>query len=98
MLHTASSWIRAVFERPFTVNVRKDREKSGSDGLTSGVSLQGGGFSNTPAGKAVRGCVIYCSEYLDCSLVQGKDAGCMKKWDEMDKKRRERTKGSIDIK
>jgi len=63
-----------------------------------GVSLQGGGFSNTPAGKAVRGCVIYCSEYLDCSLVQGKDAGCMKKWDEMDKKRRERTKGSIDIK
>lgn len=63
-----------------------------------GVSLRGGGFEKTPAGKAIRACVIYISDYLDCSLVQGKDAGCMKKWDEMDRKRRERTRGSIDIK
>jgi curli biogenesis system outer membrane secretion channel CsgG len=63
-----------------------------------GVSLRGGGFERTPAGKAIRACVIYISDYLDCSLVQGKDAGCMKKWDDMDRKRRERTRGAIDIK
>ena len=62
-----------------------------------GVSLNGDTFKRTPAGKAIRACVIYISEYLDCSLVQGQDAGCMKKWNDMDRKRRERTKGAIDI-
>ncbi len=62
-----------------------------------GVSLNGDTFKRTPAGKAIRACVIYISEYLDCSLVQGQDAGCMKKWNDMDRKRRERTKGTIDI-
>jgi len=63
-----------------------------------GVSLRGGGFEKTPAGKAIRGCVVYMSEYLECSLVRGKDDSCMKKWDDMDANRRARTKGSIDIK
>jgi curli biogenesis system outer membrane secretion channel CsgG len=62
-----------------------------------GISLAGDTFKRTPAGKAIRACIIYMSEYLDCSLVQGKDASCMKKWDDMDRKRRERTKGTIDI-
>jgi curli biogenesis system outer membrane secretion channel CsgG len=62
-----------------------------------GISLAGDTFKRTPAGKAIRACIIYMSEYLDCSLVQGKDASCMKKWDEMDRKRRQKTKGAIDI-
>ena len=62
-----------------------------------GISVTGDTFQRTPAGKAIRACVIYLSEYLDCSLVQGKDSSCMKKWDEMERKRRERTKGVIDI-
>jgi len=63
-----------------------------------GFSLSGADAQKTPAGKAIRACVIYCSEYLACSLVQGQDASCMKKWDKMEEKRRERTKGAIDIK
>lgn len=63
-----------------------------------GFSLSGADAKKTPAGKAIRACVIYCSEYLACSLVNGEDAPCMKKWDKMEDKRRERTKGVIDIK
>ncbi len=61
------------------------------------ISLRAGGFDRTPAGKAIRACVVYLSEYLECSLVRGKDDRCMKKWDEMEQKRKERTKGVIDI-
>jgi len=61
------------------------------------VSLRAGGFDRTPAGKAIRGCVVYLSEYLECSMARSKDDRCMKKWDEMEQKRRERTKGAIDI-
>ncbi len=63
-----------------------------------GFSLQGADAQKTPTGKAIRACIIYCSEYLACSLVKGQDAPCMKKWDKMEEKRRERTKGVIDIK
>ncbi len=60
-------------------------------------SLKGGGYENTPAGKAIRACIVYISEYLACSLVEGKDSKCMKKWDARDEKRRQKTKDSIDI-
>lgn len=78
-----------------------EAESKGS-GLGAGLnirnfSINGGGYERTPAGKAIRACIVYISEYLDCSLVQGQDAGCMKKWNDMEKKRREKTKSSIDI-
>jgi curli biogenesis system outer membrane secretion channel CsgG len=60
-------------------------------------AINGSDYQKTPAGKAIRACVIYISEYLECSLVRGTDADCMKKWDDMDRKRRERDKGTIDI-
>jgi curli biogenesis system outer membrane secretion channel CsgG len=63
-----------------------------------GVSLHGGGFDKTPAGKAIRGCVIYLADYLECSLTKGENDRCMKKWDKMDEDRKARTRGSIDIK
>ena len=63
-----------------------------------GVSLHGGGFEKTPAGKAIRGCVIYLADYLECSLTKGENDRCMKKWDKMDEDRKARTRGSIDIK
>jgi curli biogenesis system outer membrane secretion channel CsgG len=62
-----------------------------------GFSIHGNDYKQTPAGKAIRACVIYISEYLQCSMIRGHDADCMKKWDEMDRKRRERDKGEIDI-
>jgi len=63
-----------------------------------GVSLHGGGFDRTPAGKAIRACVIYLSDYLECSLTKGPDDRCMKKWDKMEEERKARTRGAIDIK
>lgn len=60
-------------------------------------SIAGADAKKTPTGKAIRACIVYISEYLSCSLVQGKDAPCMKKWDKMDAKRREKTKGAIDL-
>lgn len=78
-----------------------EAEASGQ-GLAAGVSirnfsLEGGGYEKTPAGKAIRACVIYLSEYLECSLLDGEDAACMKKWNDMEKKRRNRTKDAITI-
>lgn len=70
--------------------------------LSGGLSLRnfsvgGGGYEKTPAGKAIRACIVYIAEYLECSMVKGKDHKCMEKWDEMDSKRKEKTKGSIDM-
>jgi hypothetical protein len=47
-------------------------------------------------GKAIRACIIEISEYLECSLAK-KDEDCMKKYDEKNKKRRDKTKGSIKL-
>jgi curli biogenesis system outer membrane secretion channel CsgG len=60
-------------------------------------SIAGGQAKKTPTGKAIRACVVYISEYLECSLVEGLDAPCMSKWDKMDARRREKTKKSISL-
>jgi curli biogenesis system outer membrane secretion channel CsgG len=60
-------------------------------------SIAGGEAKKTPTGKAIRACVVYISEYLACSLVEGLDAPCMDKWNKMDSKRREKTKSSISL-
>jgi curli biogenesis system outer membrane secretion channel CsgG len=60
-------------------------------------SIAGGEAKKTPTGKAIRACIVYISEYLACSMIQGKDAPCMRKWDAMDASRREKTKKSIDL-
>ena len=85
------------------VDTRTIEAETGGLGLGAGLSvgsfsIHGEDYKKTPTGKAIRACVIYCSEYLACSLVKGQDAPCMKKWDKMEEKRRERTKGAIDIK
>ena len=60
-------------------------------------SVNGAGYDKTPTGKAIRACIVYISEYLECSMVKGKDDKCMQKWDAMDTKRKEKTKKSIDL-
>jgi len=60
-------------------------------------SLEGVGYDKTPAGKAIRACILYIAEYLECSMVMGEDDECMEKWDEMDSKRKEKTKDAIDL-
>ena len=60
-------------------------------------SVAGGESKKTPVGKAIRACIVYISEYLECSLVEGLDAPCMKQWNQMDSNRREKTKKSISL-
>jgi len=67
-------------------------------GVTTGdLSLHGGEAKKTPAGQAIRACIVYIAEYLSCSLVEGKNAPCMQKWNEMDSRRKDKTKSSIDL-
>lgn len=56
-----------------------------------------GGFAKTPAGKAVRACLMEIVDYLDCSLIEGKNAPCMADYDTKESGRRERTKGAISL-
>lgn len=75
---------------------------SKSGGLNVGVYRGGFGghlnqYKDTPVGKAIRACVIEIAEYLECSLVEGKNSGCMDEYASKERKRREKTKGSIDL-
>jgi len=73
---------------------------SSASGLSLGFSRFGFGGSlgeekKTPTGKAIRACVIEIAEYLDCVMVE-KDS-CMSDYDEKERKRRRKTKGSIEL-
>ncbi len=84
------------------VDARTIEATSSGTALGAGLSLRnfsvgGEDYKKTPTGKVVRACILYIVEYLQCSLVEGLDAPCMKKWDAMDEKRKEKTKGSIKL-
>jgi curli biogenesis system outer membrane secretion channel CsgG len=75
---------------------------SKSKGISVGVSTRYfggdlGKYEKTPVGKAIRACIVYMSEYLSCTMVDGKDAPCYKKWEKYAKKRRAKTKSAIDL-
>lgn len=53
--------------------------------------------AKTRTGKAIRGCIVEISQYLECSLLKGKDSSCMKEYDEKDSKRKQKTKDSIKL-
>jgi len=50
----------------------------------------------TPVGKAIRNCIIEMTEYLDCSLIK-KDKECVKKYEAIDTKRKEKNKAAIQL-
>jgi len=56
-----------------------------------------GNYQKTPTGKAIRACIIEISEYLVCSLTKGRDDPCMEAYAQKESKRRERTKGVIEL-
>lgn len=60
-------------------------------------SIAGGAYKKTPVGKAIRACILYIVEYMECSMIEGKDAPCMQKWNAMDERRKDKTKGSISL-
>ncbi len=84
------------------VDSRTVEATSKSGGLQLGLNT--GFFSGnlgkqakTPTGKAIRACIIEAGDYLVCSMTMGKGSDCMKAYDEKESKRREKTKGSIDL-
>jgi curli biogenesis system outer membrane secretion channel CsgG len=84
------------------VDARTIEATAKGQALSAGLSIRnfsidGGGYEKTPAGKAIRACIIYIAEYLECSMVKGQDDDCMEKWDEMDSRRKEKTKDAIDM-
>ncbi len=50
----------------------------------------------TPAGKAIRACVINIADYLTCAMVD-KSKECLAKFSAKDEKRREKTRDSIKL-
>jgi curli biogenesis system outer membrane secretion channel CsgG len=83
-------------------DVRTVEATSESSGMRFGLNL--GFFSGnlgekakTPTGKAIRGCIVEIAQYLECSLLKGKESSCMKEYDEKDSKRRQKTKDSIEL-
>lgn len=58
----------------------------------------GGNLANqkkTPAGKAIRGALVLITDYLECAMV--KQNRCMKKFDEMEEKRRQSNRDTLDL-
>lgn len=75
---------------------------SKSSGVSVGVYRGGFGghlseYKNTPVGKAIRACIIEIADYLQCSLVEGKDSGCMDEYNQKERNRREKTRNAIDL-
>lgn len=73
---------------------------AGSGGLDVGLShgrFRGdlGGFEKTPAGKAVRACVIEIVDYLECAMV--KQDRCLEDFKLKEEGRRERTREAIKL-
>lgn len=84
------------------VDARTVEATSSGGGLSfgGGVGIFHGSLSKyekTPTGKAIRACIIEITEYLECSLVKGKDDSCMQEYAAKESKRREKTKKSIEL-
>lgn len=74
--------------------------RAGSKGLSVGVSRGGisgnfGKMEKTPAGKAIRACLIEASDYLACVMVD--KGGCEAEYAAKEKARREKTKGKVKL-
>lgn len=84
------------------VDARTVEATSESGGLSLGVSrgiFSGnlGKYEKTPTGKAIRACIIEIAEYLQCSLIKGKNDECMQEYESKESKRKEKTKKSIKL-
>lgn len=80
--------------------VRTIEGKSSGGGLSLGFSKFGvggsvGGTEKTPAGKAIRACVIEVAEYLECVMVHKDD--CVDDYKAKERKRRKKSRGAIDL-
>jgi curli biogenesis system outer membrane secretion channel CsgG len=79
---------------------RSIEARSGGYGMNVGLYRGGfgghlGKYENTPAGKAIRACLVEISEYLSCAMVD-KD-NCLSEYKAKDTQRREKTKKAIKL-
>jgi curli biogenesis system outer membrane secretion channel CsgG len=83
-------------------DVRTVEATSESTGIRLGLNLSFfsgniGEKAKTPTAKAIRGCVVEIANYLECSMLQGKESRCMKEFDEKDSKRKQKTRDAIKL-
>lgn len=74
--------------------------RSGGYGMNVGLYRGGfggnmGKYDKTPAGKAIRACLVEISEYLSCAMVD--QDNCMAEYKAKDQKRRDTTKKAIKL-
>jgi curli biogenesis system outer membrane secretion channel CsgG len=79
---------------------RSIEARSTSKGLAVGVNRGGvsagfGKMEKTPAGKAIRACLIEASDYLACVMVD--KGGCEEEYAAKEKARRDKTKGKVKL-
>ena len=79
---------------------RSIEARSGGYGMNVGLYRGGfgghlGKYENTPAGKAIRACLVEISEYLSCAMVD--QDNCLAEYKAKDQKRRDTTKKAIKL-
>lgn len=84
------------------VEARTIEANSTGGGLRVSGSLHGmsGGLGKqekTPTGKAIRACVVHIADYLECRLTKEADDSCRKEYAQKEKKRRDKTRKSVDL-
>ncbi|HID97795.1 MAG TPA: penicillin-binding protein activator LpoB [Thermodesulfobacteriaceae bacterium] len=82
------------------VHSRSIEANSSGGGVDVGLHFGGfrsqmGGFAKTPAGKAIRACVMEIVDYLDCVMIK-KDS-CVDEFDLKEQKRKAKTKSAISL-
>jgi curli biogenesis system outer membrane secretion channel CsgG len=80
-----------------TVEATSEKTGLSLSGGVAGVHGNLGKHEKTPVGKAIRACIIEISEYLECSMVKGKDDPCMQTYAAKETKRRDKTKKAIEL-
>ena len=86
-----------AFSRTIEGSAKEESKSTGMSGNMKGVSLGSSESSETklPIGRAIRSAMIESSQYLNCVLYL-KDA-CVAEYKAKDEKRKESTKGTIDM-
>ena len=74
-----------------TVEANSSGGGMGVSGGLFGVHGNLNQYEKTPAGKAIRACIIEISEYLECSLAKP-NSDCLEKYAAKETKRKEKTK------
>lgn len=80
--------------------VRTIEGRSKSGGMSVGISRNGfggalGQQNKTPAGKAIRAALVEITDYLECAMVR--QDGCMAEYDAKERKRRDSSRGALNL-